>query len=62
MGNWGVGNFDNDIACDWVYGLQKTDDLLFIEKTVEFVVNQEHEYLEADPAREALAAIEAQPD
>jgi len=22
MGAWGTGNFDNDTACDWAYGLE----------------------------------------
>ncbi len=54
MGAWGTGNFDNDTACDWAYGLEGINDLSLIENTIESVFNDE----DADVAMEALAAID----
>jgi len=56
MGAWGVGNFDNDTALDWVYSLEETDDLSLIKSTIESVF--EEEYLDADVGSEVLVAIE----
>lgn len=34
MGAWGIGTFDNDGACDWVYDLEETTDLSLLESTL----------------------------
>lgn len=56
MGAWGSGNFENDTACDWVYGLEEAKDLNPIWKAIEAVFAEE--YIDADVGSEALAAIE----
>jgi hypothetical protein len=58
MGAWGVGTFDNDTACDWAYGLEKTDDLSLIRGTFDRVLAVGGDYLESDLACEGLAACE----
>jgi hypothetical protein len=35
MGTWDTGPFDNDTAADWTYELEETDDLSFIEETLD---------------------------
>lgn len=57
MGAWGVGVFDNDDACDWVYDLEKSDGLDVIESTLDKLINDE-EYIEAPEGCNALAAAE----
>ena len=57
MGAWGVGNFDNDTALDWVYELEETDDLSLIDSTVSAVFDED--YIDSDVGCEALIAIEA---
>lgn len=56
MGAWGVGNFDNDTALDWVYNLQKTNDISLISEAINTVFGES--YIDADTGAEALAAIE----
>ena len=56
MGAWGTGNFDNDTACDWAWELEESSDLSVIERAVEAVL--ETEFVDADIASEALAAID----
>ncbi len=58
MGAWGVGNFENDTACDWGCQLEKSDDLSFIENTIVQVLETDEEGLDSDLACEGLAAIE----
>jgi hypothetical protein len=58
MGAWGVGIFDNDDACDWKYGLEKTSDLRVVEAAIAAVNVGEDGYVEAPSASEALAACE----
>ncbi len=57
MGAWGIGAFENDTACDWVYELEQTNDTSIIEKTIVSLFDDE--YIDADVACEVLAAIEA---
>lgn len=58
MGAWGIGNFENDTALDWVGALQDADDpAAFIAVTLQRVV-AETDYLDADASCEALAAAE----
>lgn len=56
MGTWGLGSFDNDMACDWAYELKKTSDLSVIEKAINAVF--EDDFIDSDVASEAIAAIE----
>lgn len=58
MGAWSHEPFGNDTACDWSYGLLETNDLSSIEDTLGAVAEVGDDYLEADLASEALAAIE----
>lgn len=57
MGVWGVGNFENDSAGDWLYEFGENPTKEFLEKTLNTVF--EEEYLDSDIASEALSAIEA---
>lgn len=56
MGAWGIGNFDNDTACDWAYNLKESNNLSLIEKSINAVFDEE--YIDADDGCEALAAID----
>lgn len=58
MGAWGVGNFDNDTACDWGCQLEKTNDISLIEATIQEILNVDKDNLDVDLACEGLAAIE----
>ena len=58
MGAWSHEPFGNDTAGDWSYGLLESSDLSAIEAAVEAVLEGGEEYLEVDPASEAIAAIE----
>jgi Domain of unknown function (DUF4259) len=58
MGTWGIGVFENDAACDWVYELEKVNDLSVIERALDEVLNVGAEYLDSHEAVEALAAAE----
>jgi len=59
MGAWGHGVFDNDTACDWSYSLEECTDLSLIKESLAAVVDPGDEYLDSDPACEALAACDA---
>lgn len=56
MGAWGVGNFENDIALDWVHELEEFDNLSLIDKVISDAL--EEEYLDSDLGCEVLAAVE----
>lgn len=56
MGAWGIGNFDNDTACDWAYELEESSDLSVLTKTIDKVFAEQ--YVDADVGSEALAAID----
>ena len=56
MGAWGVGSFENDTACDWLFELQKFKNLGLIEQAIGRSNTQE--YIDANVATEALAACE----
>ena len=62
MGAWGAGNFENDMALDFVYMLQNTDDLKLIENVADRILNtdltDDHNYLDADDATEIIVAGE----
>ncbi len=59
MGAWGFDPFGNDMACDWVYDLEKTTGLPFIQETLESVIETGDDYLEAPTAEQAIAACDA---
>jgi len=58
MGDWGPGVFDNDTAADWALRIENSTDMSLIESTIEKVLKVGDEYLPAEIAREAYAAIE----
>lgn len=58
MGVWSHEPFGNDTANDWAYGLEETTDLSYVEATLDKVLSQGEEYLEAPDAEEAVGAIE----
>lgn len=58
MGSWSHEPFGNDTACDWSYDLEESEDLAFIEQTLDKVIATGSDYLEAPDAEEAIAAIE----
>ncbi len=56
MGAWGIGNFENDDAGDWVYELEKSQGKSLLHETLSKVCTEE--YPEAPDCSEALAAAE----
>lgn len=58
MGAWSHEPFGNDTAGDWVYDLEDAIGLGFLEETLDNVLLEDEEYLEAPEAEEALAAVE----
>lgn len=58
MGAWSHEPFGNDTACDWSYGLEGQRDFSLIANTIQTVLENGAEYLDADPATEAVAAVE----
>ena len=67
MGTWDFGSFENDIASDWVWGLQpakkslfgklKSDPFEYPSKAIGAVLNAK-EYIEGPECDEATAAAE----
>ncbi len=55
MGAWGIKTFENDDASDWIYDLEDTSDLSFIEATLKL---PQDEYLESPDGCNILAAAE----
>lgn len=58
MGAWSHEPFGNDTAGDWVYELEDAIGLDLLEETLDNVLVEDEEYLEAPEAEEALAAVE----
>src|SRR5437773_1554045 len=59
MGTWDEGSFGNDTACDWSYGLEKVNDLRYVETTLDKVLAYgAGEMVTADAAECAVAAAE----
>jgi len=56
MGAWGIGNFDNDDAADWVYELTESDGTALLVAALEEATAEG--YLEAPTSCVALAAAE----
>jgi hypothetical protein len=58
MGAWDADSFDNDLACDWAYGLDDVADLSLVRATIGSVATRREDYLDSDEACEAIAACE----
>lgn len=58
MGTWSHEPFGNDTACDWSFSLLQTSDLSSVEAALDAVLEVGDDYLDADLATEAIAAIE----
>lgn len=56
MGSWGVGSFENDGACDWLYELEKVKNLGLIEQAIGRAMAQD--YVDSNIGEEAVAAGE----
>ena len=56
MGAWSHEPFGNDTAADWVYGLDDSEDLAYIENTLDAVEDEDE--LDASVAEEAIAAVD----
>lgn len=57
MGTWSTGPFGNDFAQDWAEDLHESNDLYFIESTLDNVLANAA-YLEAPFGAEGIAAVE----
>lgn len=58
MGTWSHEPFGNDTANDWAYELEDSSDFSVIEATLQTALDEGQEYLDADYAMQAIAAIE----
>ena len=58
MGAWDHTTFGNDDACDWGGDLSASEDLSFVEETLDAVIDTGDEYLEAPESSQAIAAAE----
>lgn len=57
MGAWGISNFENDAAGDWLYDFSENSTIDFLTETIEAVFKEE--YIESDISSATLAAIES---
>lgn len=58
MGTWSHESFGNDTANDWAYELEDGTDFSVIEAALQVALDEGDEYLDADLAMEAIAAVE----
>lgn len=58
MGTWSHESFGNDTANDWAYELEDATDFSVIETALQVALDEGNEYLDADLAMEAIAAVE----
>ena len=58
MGTWSHESFGNDTANDWAYELEDATDFAVIEAALQVALDEGDEYLDADLAMEAIAAVE----
>ena len=58
MGAWAHDTFDNDMACDWAFGLEEVNDLSLVKRAIASVLETEDDYLDANVSCEGLAACE----
>jgi hypothetical protein len=45
MGTWGLGTFDDDIACDWIEDLHDSDAIAFFNQCLDLTGHEDLEYL-----------------
>jgi hypothetical protein len=45
MGSWGLGTFDDDIACDWLEDLHDSDPIAFFTQCLDLTGHDDLEYL-----------------
>ena len=58
MGAWGHESFANDHACDWVLALRDEADLSLVEETIDELLADEDEFVDAGLGAEVIAACE----
>ncbi len=58
METWSHESFGNDTANDWAYELEDATDFSLIEAALQVALDEGDEYLDADLAMEAIAAVE----
>lgn len=58
MGTWSHAPFGNDSAADWAWELEGQTDFSLVAQAIQNVLDTGTDYLEADPAVEAVAAAE----
>ncbi len=58
MGAWGVGNFENDEAMDWIYELEDSKDFAVLERALKAVTRDETGVIDIFDSSAALAAAE----
>lgn len=58
MGAWGIGNFENDEAMDWIYELEDSKDFAVLERALKAVTRDESGAADVFDACAALAAAE----
>lgn len=58
MGPWGIGNFENDEAMDWIYELEDSKDFAVLERTLKAVTRDEKGAPDVFDSCAALAAAE----
>jgi len=60
VATWDIGPYGNDFAQDWAEDLQESNDLYFIENTLDNVLaTADTDVLEAPYGAEGIAAVEA---
>ncbi|MGO1070409.1 DUF4259 domain-containing protein [Lysobacter sp. CA199] len=58
MGTWSHEPFGNDTANDWAYDLEERKDFSLVDEALQRVIDNGADYLDADLAAEAIAAVE----
>ena len=60
MATWDIGPYGNDFAQDWAEDLEESNDLYFVENTLDNVLaTADADVLEAPYGAEGIAAVEA---
>lgn len=59
MGIWGIGYFENDMACDWENELDDNFTISHIENAINQILESTEETLDVDVANRAIAASES---
>ncbi len=58
MGAWGHNSFENDDALDWVVELEKSKDTTIIFESLDLLINNKADEIEAEDCSIAIAAAE----